>query len=326
MEAEQVRKSINRLAAAGKPFLFGVDFELREGFFAENPLTDRSVLFACRGIGNLPEGSLDPAPSPARLQVLHTDREAYRHKFGIVRRGLLHGDSFLTNLTERTPVRCNLSLEEIFRRSQAPYKLLIPGRAVCFSPECFVRITDGQIRSFPMKGTIDASLPDAETRLLDDYKELCEHRTIVDLLRNDLNRIADRVRVERFRYVEKIATLRGEILQTSSEIAGDLRPGWQDKLGDLIFSLLPAGSICGAPKSATLRLIREAEGCDRGYYTGVFGYFDGRDLDSAVMIRYLEQDAAGRLYFRSGGGITVHSDPDQEYEEVITKIYLPIPE
>ena len=157
-----------------------------------------------------------------------------------------------------------------------------------------------------------------------DYKERCEHYTIVDLIRNDLNRIADRVRVERFRYVEKIATLRGEILQTSSEIAGDLRSGWRQELGDLLFSLLPAGSISGAPKPATLRLIRDAEQCPRGYYTGVFGYFDGHDLDSAVMIRYIECEN-GRFYFRSGGGITVHSDPQQEYDEVVTKIYLPIP-
>ena len=108
------------------------------------------------------------------------------------------------------------------------------------------------------------ALPDAEARLLGDYKERCEHYTIVDLIRNDLNRIADRVRVERVRYVEKIATLRGEILQTSSEIAGDLRSGWRQELGDLLFSLLPAGSISGAPNPATLRLIRDAEQCPRG--------------------------------------------------------------
>ena len=163
------------------------------------------------------------------------------------------------------------------------------------------------IRSYPMKGTIDAALPDAEARLLEDYKERCEHYTIVDLIRNDLNRIADRVRVERFRYVEKIATLRGEILQTSSEIAGACgRDGGRNWATCFSACCLPARF--GAPEPATLRLIRDAEQCPRGYYTGVFGYFDGRDLDSAVMIRYIECEN-GRFYFRSGGGITVHSAP-----------------
>lgn len=232
MEAQLVRKAVNRCAAQGKPFLFGVDFELREGFFVENPLVCRQIPFACGEITNVPDSFSGEAEITPRLEILHTDREAYLRRFAVIRRGLLRGDSFLTNLTERTPIRTNLTLEEIFRRSCARYKLLLPGRLVCFSPECFVRITDGVIRSYPMKGTIDAALPDAEARLLEDYKERCEHYTIVDLIRNDLNRIADRVRVERFRYVEKIATLRGEILQTSSEIAGRPAVGMAAGTGD----------------------------------------------------------------------------------------------
>lgn len=325
MEAQLVREAMNRCGAAGHPFLFGVDFELREGFFVEDPCgRPTDIRFVCGGAGNTSGMEREGRSSAAsRIEVVRSDRAAYLRRFDRIRRGLLRGDTFLANLTERTPVRCDLSLEEIFRRTQARYKLLLPGRAVCFSPECFVRIEGGRIRSFPMKGTIDASRPGAEAELLADYKETCEHRTIVDLIRNDLSRVADRVRVERFRYVEPIATSRGEILQTSSEIVGTLRAGWQKELGDILFSLLPAGSISGAPKEATLRLIREAEQQPRGFYTGVFGYFDGRDLDSGVLIRYVEQDAGG-LWFRSGGGITIHSDPQAEYDEVLTKIYLPL--
>ena len=143
-----------------------------------------------------------------------------------------------------------------------------------------------------MKGTIDATLPDAENRLLQNHKETCEHYTIVDLIRNDLNIVATRVQVKRFRYVEKIHTSQGEILQTSSEISGQLPDGWQNEL-------------------------------PRGYYSGVFGYFDGQTLDSAVLIRFIEK-VDNRYYFRSGGGITVNSQAKEEYQEILEKIYLPI--
>jgi para-aminobenzoate synthetase component 1 len=174
-----------------------------------------------------------------------------------------------------------------------------------------------------MKGTIDASIPEAETVLINDYKERCEHNTIVDLLRNDLSMVAEKVRVSRFRYVDRIKTQSGEILQTSSEIVGDLPADWHSSVGDLVFRLLPAGSICGAPKPATVRLIAAAEQSDRGWYTGVWGYYDGVNLDTAVMIRCLANEE-GKTVFHSGGGITVNSCAEDEYNEVLQKIYLPI--
>lgn len=187
--------------------------------------------------------------------------------------------------------------------------------------------TDKDILSaFPMKGTISADVPDAERRLLQDYKEQCEHATVVDLLRNDLNSVASGIYVKRYRYMEKIPVWGGgEIWQSSSEICGRLSRDWKSRLGDMLWDLLPAGSVTGAPKVSTLRLIRESESDVRGWYTGICGYFDGENLDSAVMIRCVERDPqSGYLYFHSGGGVTVHSRSRDEYEELVEKVYLPV--
>ena len=113
-------------------------------------------------------------------------------------------------------------------------------------------------------------------------------------------------------------------MQVSSEIRGRLAGGWQAEVGDLFFRLLPAGSITGAPKKKTMEIIAEAETYERGFYTGVMGYFDGNSLDSAVMIRFLEQQTDGSLIFKSGGGITSQSDLTSEYNEMKQKVYVPI--
>lgn len=91
----------------------------------------------------------------------------------------------------------------------------------------------------------------------------------------------------------------------------------------MLFKLLPAGSVSGAPKKRTIEIIREAEAYDRGYYTGVFGYWDGQILDSAVAIRYIEK-SGDKLFFKSGGGITFQSNCDHEYDEMVNKVYVPI--
>lgn len=325
-DAREVRRRMNAAGAAGRPFLFAVDFELREGLFVEEPLAATGIGFSVTGCGNkaafLAATDEPVVDHDAAIESEPITEEEYLRRFDVVRRGLLRGDSFLTNLTVATRIATPCSLVEIFRRADAPYQLCVPGRFVCFSPERFVRIADGRISTNPMKGTISATVPDAEQVILADPKETAEHYTIVDLLRNDLSMHADRVTVERFRYIDRIATRRGDILQVSSEIAGRLPEGYEARLGDIVFDMLPAGSISGAPKSSTLRIIRQAEGAPRGYYTGVFGYFDGRELDSAVLIRFIEQ-RDGELWFRSGGGITAYSDPHSEYREVLEKIYLP---
>ena len=233
------------------------------------------------------------------------------------------GNSFLANLTCKVPVDTNLSLEEIFSRAHAPYRLWVKDRFVCFSPEIFVRIHDGCISTYPMKGTIDATLPDARRRLFEDKKEAAEHATIVDLLRNDLSQHATQVTVRRYRYFDRLTTHRGALWQTSSEIEGRLPDDYRSRLGDILLDMLPAGSITGAPKPKTMDIIAEAEGYDRGFYTGVAGWFDGDDMDSCVLIRFVEQEG-GRLYFKAGGGITFQSDMHSEYEEMKQKIYVPI--
>jgi para-aminobenzoate synthetase component 1 len=192
-----------------------------------------------------------------------------------------------------------------------------------FSPERFVLIRNGIISSNPMKGTIDAALPDAEKKLTNDYKEDCEHNTIVDLIRNDLGSVAERISVTRFKYLDRVRTDRGVLLQMSSEISGSLAGEYNSRLGEIILSMLPAGSVSGAPKQSTLSIIMHSEGVKRGFYTGVFGYYDGEVLDSAVMIRFIEDTDDGAFY-RSGGGITINSRCRDEWNEARDKIYLPL--
>ena len=247
----------------------------------------------------------------------------YKKAFDIVMSAINRGDTFLLNLTFPTNLRTDLTLDKIFDHSTAKYKLKFADQFVVFSPESFIQIRENRISSYPMKGTMDASLKNAEIRLMEDIKEVSEHNTIVDLIRNDLSMIAKNVKVEKFRYIEKIKTHEKELLQTSSEISGELPDDWNESIGDSIFKLLPAGSISGAPKKKTVDIIQKAEGYTRGYFTGIFGYFDGEKLDSAVTIRYIEKQK-DNLIFKSGGGITYYSKCEQEYKELIDKVYVPI--
>lgn len=317
----KMAQRLNKLGAQRTPFFFVWDYELRELIVVEQPLEQQDILFDIRGITNT--SSQPSCTTPAHLTPHLITCQEYEHKFEVIRHALRRGDSFLANLTIATPIELNISLHEVFHRAKALYKCYLPERFVCYSPECFVRIHHNEISSYPMKGTIDATLPHAEEIILNDYKETAEHYTITDLIRNDLSRVSHDVTVRRFRYIDKLKTNKGELLQVSSEIVGKLPEDWQSQVGDILMNLLPAGSICGAPKEATVQAIARAEGEPRGFYTGICGYFDGESLDSGVMIRFIEQKSDGSLRYHSGGGITINSHCREEYEEVCQKVYLP---
>ena len=249
------------------------------------------------------------------------DKGLFTERLQEVVRQINNGNSYLLNLTFPTPISSNLTLEELFHVARAPYKLLFKDQFIVFSPECFIKIIGDEVYTYPMKGTIDARIADAERQLLGNQKEEWEHNTIVDLMRNDLSMIAQNIEVTKYRYVERIKNAYGDILQTSSEIKGQLPENWRTSFGQNLLRLLPAGSISGAPKQKTVEIIQANEIDQRGYYTGVFGVFDGVNLNSAVMIRYIEQ-RDGQLYFRSGGGITSQSKANDEYQELLAKIYV----
>jgi para-aminobenzoate synthetase component I len=322
LNGKETKDKITDFARKSEPFLFIIDASMTRGLvYTPEEAAIHGILFYFNGITNY---SAEQKKTPdLHFELFPIPYESYAAAFNKVQFHLNRGDTYLLNLTFPTPIKTNYSLEQIFHTANAPYRLLVKDRFVVFSPEIFIRIRNHTISSFPMKGTIDADLPDAGKILISDEKELFEHNTIVDLIRNDLAMVSDRVAVKRFRYIDRIKTNRKELLQVSSEIIGRLPENYRSELGEILFSLLPAGSVTGAPKTETIRIIHATEKDDRGFYTGICGYYDGSNLDSAVMIRFIESTENG-LVFRSGGGITALSDPGDEYKELLDKVYVPV--
>jgi len=320
LKNNRIFEQMNELGSRRIPFLFIIDFLKENGkVIPLDELTDE-IRFEINSKPKKFNAELMLEKHPVAF-------EEYEKQFNFVRQNILFGNSYLTNLTCATPIEINLSLDEIYRYSNAKYKLLWKDKFVCFSPETFVKIIDGKIYSYPMKGTIDTSVENAEQKILSDRKEMAEHYTIVDLIRNDLSKVARKVSVPRFRYIDEIQTNEKKLLQVSSEISGELPENFHARLGSIFDELLPAGSICGAPKDKTVEIILAAENYDRDFYTGVFGIFDGENVDSAVMIRFIETLRHAELVeavFKSGGGITHQSIAKDEYNEMIDKIYVPI--
>jgi para-aminobenzoate synthetase component I len=321
----QIISEMNRLGCSQSPFLFLIDFKGEKGYLIPaDQLKQHNIQFSFPNLKCESNNQKKDLKSLNSLIPKPVSQSDYLKIFNKVHSEILFGNSYLLNLTFATYLGENMDFTSIYQHAIAPYKLMFEDNFLFYSPESFVKIKDNTIYSYPMKGTIDASLHDAEKQLTENKKELFEHYTIVDLIRNDLSMVSTQVEVNRFRFFEKIGTQTGAILQTISEISGKLSSDWKTRLGDILFKLLPAGSISGAPKKKTMEIITKNETTERGFYTGVAGFFDGETLDSCVMIRFIKKDPDGKCYYHSGGGITALSDGIEEYQELKSKIYVPV--
>lgn len=314
-------KQLNQWGKQGRSFVFLIDFQgIQPVFFPLNE-PNKVLFWEIPGFSN--KNKFASLRDLTEWKIKPVSFEKYKTGFEKVQKHIHDGDTYLLNFTQPTEIVTNLSLEEIFHSGTALYKIYLKDKFVCFSPETFIKIENGKIYSFPMKGTIDATLENADELILNDSKELAEHNTIVDLIRNDLSLVAENVSVDKFRFLSLLKTNNKNLWQVSSQISGDLPENFSENIGDIIFRLLPAGSISGAPKKKTVEIIQATEKYDRGYYTGIFGIFDGKNLDSCVLIRYIE-NIDGKLFYKSGGGITFMSEAEKEYEEMLKKVYVPI--
>lgn len=314
-------EEINHLSERRIPFFFMVDF-LTENIIVltENDLKSEDIQIKFPYFQH--ETPLSK-PKEILWESFPQDQQSYERGFEIVQNHLHAGNSYLINYTCKTEIKTNLTLKEVYALSDAKYKVYFDDQFTFFSPETFIEIKNNQIFTYPMKGTIDASVENAINVLKQNKKELAEHYTVVDLLRNDLSMIAKNVKLDEFQTIDFIKTRNKNLYAMSSKISGEVAPEYQGKIGNILQKLLPAGSILGAPKDKTLQIILEAENYDRKFYTGVCGWFDGKDLDSCVMIRFLEKEN-GQFFFKSGGGITHQSQMEEEYQEMKNKIYVPV--
>ena len=311
--------SIDTLGKQRTPFLFIISYDKQKIFAQPLESLDSDIAYKLEEWRNYP---VKKRTEPYAFFRHPASFETYHRKLEKILEEIRAGNTYLLNLTCKTPVESSFSLKEIFTYAKAKFKLYFKDQFICFSPERFIEIKGDTLSTYPMKGTIDATLPDAKAQILANKKEMAEHVMIVDLMRNDLGMVGSEVRVEKFRYIEKVKAGDKTLLQVSSKISATLPEDWRDSMGKLLSQMLPAGSITGTPKRSTVEIIGRVETYERDFYTGVFGVFDGESLRSGVMIRFIEQQE-GELYYKSGGGITIDSDAQSEYEELVDKIYLP---
>ena len=257
------------------------------------------------------------------------EKEPYKASISKVREYIRSGDIYQVNMTQRfkselrdEPFVLYQKLRELNPAPFASYIDFGTGHILSSSPERFIKVTDNIIETRPIKGTMprsDDPVIDQENKefLINSFKDQSELLMIVDLVRNDVSRIAKTgtVEVTELFKLESYATVHHLVATVKAEI---------DETNDIVDTLMatfPGGSITGAPKIRAMEIIDELEPTARALYTGSIGYIDfNQNLDFNIVIRtFICKD--NQAYFQAGGGIVWDSDPELEYQESLDKAF-----
>ena len=257
----------------------------------------------------------------------HTDKEQYSAAFNRIQRYIRDGDCYQVNLAQRFSVAVTGDSWSVYRQlrksNPAPYACffrLEQGCILSSSPERFISVSNDQVETKPIKGTIRRSVYAYEDKalaeqLLESEKDRAENLMIVDLLRNDIGKNCEigSVMVPRLFALESFATVHHLVSTVTGRLARSKHAL------DLLRGAFPGGSITGAPKLRAMQIIEELEAYRRTVYCGAIGYigFDG-NMDTNIAIRTLVHKD-DRIYFWAGGGIVADSVPESEYRECFTK-------
>lgn len=287
---------------------------------------DPEVIFSEIRNTEIKEGiqhSIHCSPRISRAEYLHTIRHLFKH--------IQDGDCYEINFCQEffaenieiDPIAAYRKLMHLSPNPFACYYKENNAHLLCASPERWLKKAGSQLLSQPIKGTLKRDLNNADAdnqlrdQLINSSKDKSENVMVVDLVRNDLSRVcqAGSVTVSELfgvypfpQVYQMISTITGELLHSIG-------------MNEIIHATFPMGSMTGAPKKRVMELIRQYEPIERGIFSGAVGYIEpNRDFDFNVVIRsILYNDSNKYLSYLVGSGITIYSDPEQEYQECLLK-------
>ena len=280
----------------------------------------------CDLILNGTPSSFEPLKLKSEITPLFC-KERYCARVEKAKQYIYDGDIFQVVLSNRLDTKAEGSLFDVYRvlrtENPSPYMFYFSSDDIEMagaSPETLVRLEDGVLHTYPLAGTRPRGKSEEEDKalekeLLADEKEKAEHNMLVDLGRNDIGKISrfGSVEVEKYMEIQRFS----KVMHIGSSVRGEIAEGLTAL--DAVDSILPAGTLSGAPKIRACEIINELENNKRGVYGGAIGYLDlSGNLDVCIAIR-LAFKKNGRLFIRSGAGIVADSIPENEHTECINK-------